>query len=44
VAVRVDVKAERTGITTLSASVIISQKDGTRTAFSFDDLWSELNG
>ena len=44
VAVRVDVKAERTGIDTLSASVVISQKDGNRTAFSFDDLWSELNG
>ena len=44
VAVRVDVKVERTGIDTLSASVVISQKNGNRTAFSFDDLWSELNG
>jgi hypothetical protein len=30
VAVRVDVKVERTGIDTLSASVVISQKDGNR--------------
>lgn len=44
VAARVDVTAERTGIETLSASVVISHKDGNRTAFSFNDLWSELNG
>ena len=44
VAVRVEVTAERTGISTLSASVVISQKDGNRTTYSFNDLWSELNG
>ncbi len=44
VAVRVDVSAERTGINLMSASVVISQKDGTRTAYSFNDLWSEING
>ncbi len=44
VAVRVDVSAERTGINLMSASVVISQKDGTRVAYSFNDLWSELNG
>lgn len=44
VAVRVDVTAERTGISTLSASVVISQKDGNRATYSFNDLWSELNG
>ena len=44
VAVRVDVTAERTGISTLSASVVISQADGNRATYSFNDLWSELNG
>lgn len=44
VAVRVDVKVERTGIDTLSASIVISQTDGNRTTYSFNDLWSDLNG
>ncbi|MEX6089268.1 phage GP46 family protein [Raoultella planticola] len=44
VAVRVDVAAERTGISTLSASIVISQRDGNRATYSFNDLWSELNG
>jgi len=44
VAARVDVSVARTGITTLSASVVISRRDGSRTAISFDDLWSNLNG
>jgi len=44
VAVRVDVTAERTGISTLSAAIVISQKDGNRATYSFNDLWSELNG
>lgn len=44
VAVRVDVTAERTGISTLSASIVISQRDGNRATYSFNDLWSELNG
>jgi len=43
VAARVDVSAERTGITTLSVSVAVSKTDGTTTAISFNDLWSELN-
>ncbi|WP_039659694.1 phage GP46 family protein [Pantoea sp. MBLJ3] len=44
VAVRVDVTAERTGISTLNAAIVISQKDGNRATYSFNDLWSELNG
>lgn len=44
VVVRVDVTAERTGISTLSASIVISQRDGNRATYSFNDLWSELNG
>ncbi|MBL5911216.1 phage GP46 family protein [Enterobacter asburiae] len=44
VAARVDVQTERTGIDTLSAGVIIYQRDGAIHNITFDDIWSEING
>ncbi|ELY6004971.1 phage GP46 family protein [Cronobacter sakazakii] len=44
VAARVDVTATRTGLDTLVASVVISQRDGNLITLTFDDLWSELHG
>lgn len=44
VAARVDVTAARLGINAMSATTVISKRDGTTLSISFDDLWSELNG
>lgn len=44
VAARVDVQTERTGIDTLSAGVVIYQRDGAIHNITFDDIWSEING
>lgn len=44
VAARVDVTAARLGINAMSATTVISKRDGTTLSLSFDDLWSELNG
>lgn len=44
VAARVDVKTERSGIDTLSAAVVIYQRDGVIHNITFDDIWSEING
>lgn len=44
VAARVDVTAQRLGISAMSASTVIKKQDGTTLTLSFDDLWSELNG
>ncbi|OAT74885.1 hypothetical protein A9B99_16995 [Mangrovibacter phragmitis] len=44
VAARVDVTAERTGLSTLYLAVMIYRNDGTTQEIRFNDLWSELNG
>ncbi|MBK0466569.1 hypothetical protein GZZ91_08215 [Klebsiella aerogenes] len=44
VAARVEVSSERTGIDTLSAGVMVYQRDGKIHNITFDDIWSELNG
>lgn len=44
VAARVDINVERTGIDTLSAVVVIYQRDGAIHNITFDDIWSEING
>lgn len=44
VAARVDVTAARLDINAMSATTVISKRDGTTLSLSFDDLWSELNG
>lgn len=44
VAARVDATAERNGIETLGARVVIWQKNGSYHDITFDDIWSELNG
>lgn len=44
VAARVDVAAERTGISAIQATITISKSDGTTVSIAFNDLWSELDG
>ncbi|EOC0554917.1 hypothetical protein ACI01C_004157 [Cronobacter sakazakii] len=45
VAARVDVAATRTGINSLQLEVVIWQRDGSKHAIIFDDIWQEvLNG
>ena len=44
VAARIDINVERTGIDTLSAVVVIYQRDGAIHNITFDDIWSEING
>ncbi|MFP1742525.1 phage GP46 family protein [Lonsdalea quercina] len=44
VAARVEVAAERTGISTIQATITISKSDGTTVSIAFNDLWSELDG
>lgn len=45
VAARVEITSTRTGINTLQLGITVWQKDGTKHAIIFDDIWQEvLNG